>query len=152
MEPDFDDFFETFDRPWKMGPKYEKRLYRFFFLSILEMLGAYGLGSDKIANYIDAVKEQILGPMSKGKLGNIEQNAQKLSKLWPKLKETNRFIVALAQVFKAAEKNPEKGDEDGFKELLEIINTNLNIAKKLSTMPAQEFLIQPLYQVNMDDL
>lgn len=116
------------------------------------MLGAYGLGSDKIANYIDAVKEQILGPMSKGKLGNIEQNAQKLSKLWPKLKETNRFIVALAQVFKAAEKNPEKGDEDGFKELLEIINTNLNIAKKLSTMPAQEFLIQPLYQVNMDDL
>lgn len=148
----FSIFFETFDRPWKMGPKYEKRLYRFFFLSIIEMLGAYGLGSKKIANYIDAVKEELLGPMSKVKIENIEQNAQKLSKLWPKLKETNRFFVALARVYKAAEKSPEEGDKEGFKELLEIIGANLDIAKKLSTMPAHEFLIPPIYQVNMDDL
>jgi len=151
--------FDTFDRPWH-SPKYIKRINRIFFLSIIEMLGSYGLGSKKINKYKAEIKEHLLKPMAElyittdyinlGKL--IEKNAQNLNKRWPDLKQSNAFWLDMAKLINnRLIPAPQKSDQDEFKALLELINTNVDFTEKLSTMPAAPLKIDELYNINMKD-
>ena len=99
--------FDSFDRPWKGGPKFGKRVNRIFFLFITQILGKYGTGTNNSKKYIKSVKEQILEPLakiyplsdeSKERALKVEEAAGDLFEAWPKMEDADNFWKALANL------------------------------------------------------
>lgn len=152
--------FETFDRPWKSGDKYEKRLNRFFFFSILELLGNYGLGSLKIADYVAMAQNEFLAPMeaivapekgNKTLAKSLKNNVDRLEKIFPELKATIAFWRNLAEVVGVVMQKPEEGDFEALAELVATVKGNLETSKKLAVMPFYKVDIEALYKVDIRD-
>lgn len=154
--------FDNFDRPWHGGLKYMKRVYRFFFLSILEMLHDYGLNSIKAKEYINNIKEKIIGPLYS--LYPLNKNSKKVAKeiidnadqvaleYGDDMEVTNRFWQALGKLLDDLIKNPQADDQEGFKDFLMSIEKNIDIALKLEEMPEDKTLFKKIFQVGMDKL
>lgn len=155
--------FDTYDRPWNIGPKYAKRINRLFFLSATEMMGAYGIGSPRIAKYNDYVKTNLIEPMKtfyslnkndkKILAQKIVKNAVVLSRLFRSAVQTNEFWVQLADLVKNRLLDSfEDGDEEGLDGLLDTILKNMDITYKLATMPAKRIDMRGIYNINIYDL
>lgn len=152
---------DSFERPWE-GPKYEKRVYRIFLLFIAEMLGAYGLGSPKIKEFLTELREGFieparkLYPLNKKSLEKAEQvaeNIKNLGRTWEKLPLIIGFFSALSDLMvNRLVKSPKDNDEEGLKNLLDFIDNNLDITEQLGAMTPMKIDLKRLYRVNLNNL
>lgn len=153
---------DSFDRPWKGGPKYTKRVYRLFFLLIAEQLGAYGLGATTISDYVNELRSNVIQPLkellpldsnAQQKIDGIQEAIRAIAQKWPELVMANHFWQAVGQfVNSGVVGSPQEGDEMGLKELLEHIDKNLDILDTLSTMPSTQINLDSIYTTNLKDL
>ncbi|HXW52831.1 MAG TPA: hypothetical protein VEL47_01870, partial [Myxococcota bacterium] len=150
--------FGQFDRPWG-DPKYQKRLNRLFFLSIVDMLSTIGLGSKDANEYANSVQQQVVDPLknlfpldgqSTAKAKEVSRAAQNIMKKYPQMGVTNKILWGTVKlVFDEMIKNPGDDDEEKFKEYLELIQKNLDIIKKLAEMPPQTIDARQIYNASM---
>lgn len=136
--------FRQFDRPWNGGPKYTKRVNRLFFLASLELMFKYGLGSQGMKDYVSDVKKDIIPALTKlypigadspALARELKQKVQSLIEKFSAIDASNTFWSKTAQlVEKELIGNPQKADADELKNMVEIINKNLEIMEKLSDM------------------
>lgn len=152
---------DSFDRPWKGGPKYNKRVYRLFFLFTAEQLGAYGLGADTLKEYANVIRQYVVKPIkemlplssnSTTLLSDLKENLHQIEQLWPKLEMAHHFWHAFANFLDAVLNSPQEGDEAGLKELMGYIERNLNFAEQLSTMQPTSINLDSIYTVDLKDL
>jgi len=155
--------FDSFERPWKGGDKYIKRMARLFFLFIAEMLNAYGLGGDNAKKYVSEVEEKILKPLhalyplqkkdAALLAKTIIANAEHIASVYKKMPLTNGFWLNLGEFIQdRLIKDPQKDDEQGFKEFLEAIENNMNVARQLSEMPEYKIDISKIFEVELKNL
>lgn len=154
--------FDSFDRPWKSGLKYEKRLSRIFFLLITEMLNSYGIGGREIADYVENIKQYIIPPMdvlypldreSKALAKSIKRNSASLSKKFPKSKQSNEFWQTFANfIDERIVQNHKDDDQENLKAFLDLIDHNLNIAIKLSRMNPMKINLKQINEVELKNL
>lgn len=152
---------DSFERPWE-GPKYEKRVYRIFLLFIAEMLGAYGIGSSEIKAFISELRESFVEPArtfyplnnnSSEKAKQIQENIKNMAKTWEKLPLIMGFFSALSDLMAdRLVKSPKDNDEEGLKNLLDFIDSNLDIAEQLGAMAPMKIDLKRLYNVNLNNL
>lgn len=152
---------EQFDRPWHGGPKYTKRVNRFFFMAILEMLYDYGLESVEAQKYLSDVKEKIIKPLSSlyplnnshdvvlELKNNIDQIALEYEN---KMAVTNRFWQGFGKLLDDLIKNPQADDREGFEDFLKAIEKNIDIAFRLENIHIGKILFSPIFKVEMDKL
>lgn len=154
--------FDQFDRPWNGGPKYAKRINRLFFLSMVEVLGTYGMGSKNSKAYYQEIKNDILNPLedlypltekSKETAEAVVKNVKRLKRDWPELTVANNFWTAFSElVADRLIKSPLKEDKEEFKNVLEAINKNIEVADKLNDMPLMKIKPEEVYKSNMSRL
>lgn len=147
-------------RPWETGPKYVKRLYRFFLLYIADLVSNYGVGSPKIRNHISDVDRFIILPLTnllplgkdaKRDASRLVNNIKLVAKRWNKLDAANEFWDALGKFVTADLVNdPKQNDITELAEFLDIVNQNLNVAKKISKMAPQKVDLRRLQNANID--
>ena len=154
--------FDSFDRPWHGGLKYTKRVYRLFFLSIVEMLGSEYQGTPLAAQYLASVREKILKPLAalypindqnRAAAVGVKHEAEQLAQNYPGMAITNEFWVALGEfVNSRLLQKPLDDDQVGFKGFLEEIEKNLDTALKVQQIPAERIDPKAAYQVDVENL
>jgi hypothetical protein len=155
--------FDSYERPWKGGPKYIKRLSRIFFLFIAEMINSYGLGSRNAKSYVDTVQKKILEPLhalypikekkSVELVKTVINNAEQIASVYKKMRLSNDFWLNLGDfIQKRLIKNPQEDDEAGFKEFLEAMENNMNIAHQLADMPEYKIDMSKIFEVRLKHL
>lgn len=153
---------DSFDRPWKGGPKYTKRVHRLFFLLIAEQFGVYGLGATTLGDYARELRSNVVQPLkellplgsdAQQKIATIEDNIRNIAIKWPELNMANHFWHAVGQfVRNAIVDAPQVGDEAGLKELLEHVEKNIDIMERLSSMTPTLLDLARIYTVDLKDL
>jgi hypothetical protein len=149
-------------RPWE-AVKYEKRISRLFFFSILDMLGSSGTGSALGKIYIYEVNEKVLDPLKKilesqskediKKISeSIKTNSEDLARDWPDMFTANTIWQHMPKVINEVLLNPKENDRDNFKSFIKITEDNLEVINKLNNMPAYKINIEDIYKVSMQDL
>lgn len=157
-----DILFSSFSRPWEGGAKYNKRVYRLFFLHIVEMLSNLGLGSSLISAFVNDVETKILDPLknlyplgesSANVVSQIKTNTDQLKQTYTNLPITNEFWHIVAQFIEGRlVKDPKEDDQEKLQELVEIIRHNLQIMDQLSRMTSATIDAQEIYKVEIDNL
>ncbi len=145
-------------RPWG-DLKYQKRLNRLFFLSIVEILGTLGLGSQATKNYVKDVQEKILDPLKNlyplndqcsAMAKELARASQSIARKYSKMAITNKIWWATSRlVLDELIKNPLDNDEEKFNEFLPILQKNLDTIGKLAEMPPKVINSQNIYNASM---
>ncbi len=156
--------FEQWPRPWA-AKKYEKRVSRIFFLSIVEMMGKLGIGSNQAKDYIEQVKADILAPLASvyplsesdpdqaTKL--VEQTltrAKELHSSWPDMEIAGQAFIGLSELASHMFENPWLDDKANFENLLKLIEDNLEFMSKLTEMSPNKIDLQQIYNVDISSL
>lgn len=145
--------FGQVSRPWESS-KYEKRVYRLFFIGIMQMLAAYGTGSRDMSAYLKNLEANIIERLSEFYQKNTNQKylqdelkevLSELKEKYPKLNELHVFMDnILNQLLTNLMNNPKQDDEQQFAALMELIKDNIAQIKSLTT-------IKP-WKIEKDDL
>lgn len=153
--------FGQVSRPWESA-KYEKRVYRIFFIGIMEMLAEYGVGSNAVADYVQGLNTNIIAHLVEFyQKGNDRAGLQKdlqvsfdsLKQEHPALKELNIFMDAiLGQLLTNLVKDPKPDDEEKFTALIELIKDNVAIIQSLSTLKEWKIDKNDLYTIQVENL
>lgn len=153
--------FGQFPRPWQAS-KYEKRINRIFFFSIVEMLNKFGLGSNTTRNYVSDVLNKVIAPMervlplganSKQQVKVVEKALSDLKRNYPNMALANHFISGLGElVSKRFIESPLDDDEKEFKELLKVVKDNLAVITSLSNLPPEKVNMSGIYDAGMKSL
>lgn len=153
--------FGQFDRPWS-GKKWEKRVNRMFFFSIVEMLTTTGTGTTEIDDYLKAINNGVVEPLSKilplkddakTKADEILRNAQTLAKEHKDFVNANAFFISTAQfVVNQLVANPEESDLEKLNEYMKIVQENLDTMTKLNKLEGLKVDPDSLYKVEMQSL
>ncbi len=153
---------DSFDRPWKGGAKYNKRIYRLFFLFIAEQLGAFGLGSAQTTEYIANIRENIIQPLNalfplnenaSAIAAQVQSDIQSLGEKWSQLPLANHFWHAFGNFIEnALVPKPQDGDQAGFQEMISHIVRNLDFTERLGTMTPTPIDLDRIHRVNLKDL
>jgi hypothetical protein len=153
--------FEQFPRPWEAS-KYDKRINRLLFFSIVEMLKYFGLGSPDTAQYVQDIEEKVIPLMENVDPGSDNAKAQTeevlkalsdLKETYPKMNIANHFFEGLGEI--VTERffaDPKETDKEEFKKLLEVVKGNLDIIKDLSNLPRRKVDLSKLYKMSMKNL
>ena len=151
-----------FDRPWNGGPKYGKRVNRLFFLTLVELMGNYGIGSRNMKDYLKAVREKIMEPLSnlypltedsEKLVKELKINVKDIASEYPEIVPGNDFwhmLVAMISKELVANKHPD--DKKEFKVFLDMINKNLDIADEISKMKYKKINPSAVYDTDIDKL
>lgn len=154
--------FDSFDRPWNGGPKYFKRVNRLFLIFIIEMIANYGVGSSDMAEYIKQVKDKVLEPLkalyplndnASIQVAGILAEAKGLQETFSSTPLINHFMAVLADFAKSRlVVSPQESDAGELKNLIDIIENNLNNALEISTMPAAKINFEDVFKIKMENL
>ncbi len=130
--------FDQFERPWKSGPKYTKRLNRLMFFIATEMITNYGIGSTKAKEYITQVEQNILEPINKNAITTLQDAVKTIENKWPKMHIANNFWKSVADLAKNISNKPLEDDQASFKSFIESIKSNLQTVNQIIEMPVFE--------------
>lgn len=132
--------FTNYDRPWHSGHKYFKRINRFFFLVTMEVINNFGLESKDAKKYILSIRESLnklykllpINNKSQKILYSFKIEINSIINYYKKMKITNKFLSAMIPLLEDwIVKKPQSDDAVWFKEFLDVINDNLNIALEM---------------------
>jgi hypothetical protein len=153
--------FEQFPRPWEAA-KYSKRINRLFFLSIVDMLDSFGLGSAEAKHYLNIVQKFILTPLAQlypvtatsiKQADMIERNIARLAKQFQSMTTANMLWQGLSKLVKEELlKHPVASDAEDLKGLLKTINDNITVMLRLTQMPKESIDLSDVYNASMDSL
>lgn len=152
--------FNSFLRPW-LGAKYEKRVNRTFFLSIVEAMTTFGSGSKELTKYTDDIEEKILQPLSMlyplgdnsaALADDLKTASNQIAAEWKQMENLNHFWSALADLANDLVKNPLDNDQEQINNLLQLIRNNLQVMRKMETMQPMIIDKNSLKEINMRSL
>lgn len=152
--------FEQFPRPWEAS-KYEKRINRLFFFSIVEMLGHVGLGSAKTSSYVAEAlallnqMEKVLpkSANSKAQADSVLTGLNSLKSKHPHMQIANHFFEALGELVSSRILNePKDDDQEKFQALAKLVKENLETMNALAKFPARKTNMSRIYDVSMKSL
>jgi hypothetical protein len=153
--------FGLYTRPWLSGGKYEKRLFRVFFLHIIDLLNKSMSAKDQMAylgaaqQFVDAAKTLFVnGQPSQAAIDHAALRLSYLSQLWPD-HEMNNFWNKVLSLMQRLIDSPLDGDADGFNKLMnDFVQTNLNNAniKQVGEAGEPKVDLEQLYTVNLSQL
>lgn len=152
--------FDSFDRPWHGGGKYEKRVYRLFFLYMINMFSQ--LNTTQQQAYLNTVQSEFLEPLAKlsfdgsaadtAILKQLQDKEAILEKQYPNIL-MNQFLELLIELAERLNANSMSGDLAGFEQLLKVVNNNVDFMSKLSALGANLAIeLSALRNISMDDL
>jgi hypothetical protein len=153
--------FKSFDRPWHGGPKYKKRVDRFFFLVLAEILANLGSG-ENASEYIQAQQESMVAPLknlypvgdkSVEIIGQVSAQLAQMKKDFPDMTFAHSFwqnMINLAE--KHLLRDLKADDQKGFNELLKAAQENLDIAAQISEIPGIKINLNKVYQSDINKI
>lgn len=152
--------FDSAERPWE-DKKYEKRIYRQFFLNIAEILGAYGLGAKEIDQYVTEIRGNIIEPLKKlypmngqaaGIIEDVKSRAHDIATEFSKLKSASKFWTELAKFVDVLDDKPKKDDQEQFESFLKIIEKNLDNTEKMGHHKPVDIDIEEIRNVEIENV
>lgn len=133
--------FHQYDRPWEAN-KYEKRLYRLFFLSIVEMLGQNNHSNENLLDYIATVKDIINQSKPSSAIDELINKHSSLS-------INNQLYAGIIKVINNIAISSKEDDEKNLQAMLDIINKNIEVIEQFLAMKPQHIAYEKLYNAKM---
>lgn len=157
--------FEQFERPWE-GGKYSKRVNRLLFLSMLDMINSFGLGSDDLKDYLANI-ELLTSNLSldynnidsddvyEDPIYESEFNLSNIKNNYPTMKILNEFFDKTLHFMDVIKNDPKEKDSEYFNNFVKLIKENLNVMKSLAYMDehkGERIDISKIYKVKLESL
>lgn len=154
--------FEQNNRPWD-DAKYQKRINRLFFLSLVDMVSNQTLTKEQAIDYLALVQSKIVDPLkrlyplqgeqSHTLLNEIRANIGDVAKQFPTIKVANELWTSLGHLIKENMIDvPQDTDTEQFADMMKMIQENMDVIKDLANMDLPKLNMKDIYTTTMKSL